>query len=366
MSDTHAAQSGGETVSVVPFTPPVEADKTPTNITEAARQLSSWRAEQRKPKAETTEAPAAPAEAAAAAEPPKSEAKAEDAAPQEEATGETQATDPVEEQPLELPRSWSKEKAEIWTKLDRDTQQYLLDHDSEVSKGVRNAQNEAAEQRKAYEAQRTQAEQARQQYEAALPVLLQQLHDAHMGEFADLKTIDDVQRLATDDPVRYLKWDAQQKRIAAVAQQQQAAQQRQHDEFAKEWKDFAEKQDSLLLERAPELSDKTRAAKVADNAKQVLKDHGFTDQELGDLWNGKQALSLRDHRLQLLILDGVKYREAKSTVKPAPKSVPPVQRPGVAAPKGADDAVQALKDKFERNPDLKTAAAMLTARRRSA
>lgn len=361
MSDVHAAQSGGEVVSV-PFTPPAEADKTPTTASEAGRQLAAWRQKQREAKPES-EAPAAPAEAAA--EQPKSEAKAEDAAPPQEAPGETQESDPAELPPIEAPRSWTKDEKERFATLPRETQEYIASREQEREHATRQSQNEAAEQRKAYEAQRAQAEQARQQYEAALPLLLKQLHDTHMGEFADIKTIDDVQKLSVDDPVRYVKWNAQQQRIAAIAQQQQAAQQRQAEEFSRQWSDFARKQDELLLERAPELKDETRAAKAAANAKQVLKDHGFSDQELSDLFNGKQALSLRDYRVQLLVLDGVKYREAKSA-KPAPKSVPPVQRPGVAQPKGADDAVQALKDKFERTGDLKHAAALLAARRKSA
>jgi hypothetical protein len=265
-----------------------------------------------------------------------------------------------------LPRSWSKEKADIWTKLDRGTQQFLLEHDSEVSKGVRNAQNEAAEQRKQYESQAQAAEQARQQYEAALPVLMQQLHDAHAGEFQDIKSMQDVEKLAVEDPVRYLKWDAQQKKIAAVAQQMDAAQKRQAHEYEQMWSDFAQKQDEILTERVPELKDKARASKVAESAKATLKDVGFTDQELSDLYHGKLSLSLRDARVQMLVVDAVKYREAKSAVKPAPKSVPPVQRPGVAQPKGPSDAVQALKDKFEKTGGLKEAAALLAARRRSA
>jgi hypothetical protein len=242
----------------------------------------------------------------------------------------------------------------------------LLEHDSEVSKGVRNAQNEAAEQRKQYETQAQAAEQARQQYEAALPVLMQQLHDAHAGEFADVRSIQDVEKLAVEDPVRYLKWDAQQKKIAAVAQQMDAAQQRQAHQYEQMWTDFAQKQDEILAERVPELKDKTRAAKVAESAKATLKDVGFTDQELSALYHGKLSLSLRDARVQQLVVDAVRYREAKSAVKPAPKSVPPVQRPGVAQPRGQGEAVQALKDKFEKTGGLKDAAALLIARRRSA
>ena len=120
-----------------------------------------------------------------------------------------------------------------------------------------------------------------------------------------------------------------------------AAQDRQTTEFETKWSEFATKQDQLLLDRAPELADKSKAGKIGDKAVEVLKDIGFNDQELAQLWTGKASVSLRDHRVQLLILDGVKYREAKANVaKPIAKPIPPVQRPGVAAPKGAANAAQ--------------------------
>src|SRR3990167_194442 len=73
----------------------------------------------------------------------------DDAAPQgTEATGEDEKIDPEETPPLDLPRSWAQDAQERWTKLDRETQQYLLDHDSKASETVRRAQNEAAEARK--------------------------------------------------------------------------------------------------------------------------------------------------------------------------------------------------------------------------
>src|SRR5687767_5127020 len=105
MSEATAVQPGSEPVSV-PFTPPAETDQTPTNVSEAARQLSSWRAKQRDPKPE--HAPAAPE--AAAAEHTESEARAEDAAPLEEAPGETQESDPAELPPIEAPRSWTNDE----------------------------------------------------------------------------------------------------------------------------------------------------------------------------------------------------------------------------------------------------------------
>jgi hypothetical protein len=76
-----------------------------------------------------------------------SPAPAEDAAPPPEATGEIEEADPAEVPPLERPRSWAKEREEAWTRLDRDTQEYLLEHDKTTSFEVRKAQNDAAERK---------------------------------------------------------------------------------------------------------------------------------------------------------------------------------------------------------------------------
>ena len=98
----------------------------------------------------------------------------------------------------------------------------------------------------------------------------------------------------------------------------------------------------------------------------VLKDLGYNDQELSDLWNGRGAMSLRDHRVQLLIRDGVRYRDAQAAARSAAvRPVPSVQRPGAAAPRGADaDArLSALNSKLEQSGSLKDAAALLAAQR---
>jgi hypothetical protein len=100
----------------------------------------------------------------------------------------------------------------------------------------------------------------------------------------------------------------------------------------------------------------------------VLKDRGFTAPELHALYQGRGALSLRDHRLQLLILDAVKFHDAQKAAKEAAaKPVPPVQRPGVAQPRNAaaDQHIQNLKQKLDQSGSLKDAAALVAARRKA-
>ncbi|MGE5165135.1 MAG: hypothetical protein ACM3IH_14075 [Sphingobacteriales bacterium] len=314
-----------------------KASQPETNeASEAGRKLASFRAKKAEAPNGKISGQDWNADQAVPEEPQTELAEEADSGP-DEVPAETQESDQEAElPPIDAPRSWTKEDKELFVSLPRETQERIADRERLRERDFLNRQNEAAEKLKGLTAKEQQVEQARQQYEQALPMLLQTLQQAQQGEFADIKTMADVEKLAREDWPRYALWDAQQKKIAAMAQEVQAAQARQASEFEQKWNDFAGREDKSLIERAPELADKTRSQKVADSAVDLLRDVGFTEKELGDLWNGKASISLRDHRVQLLILDGVKYREAKANIaKPLAKPVKPVQRPGAAPDKGA-------------------------------
>ncbi len=323
----------------------------PLSVLEAARSLVQTRYKEQAEVTRQAEAPAAPAEAAPAEPEQELAGEASAAPPEAEAPGETKEAEPArDEPPIEPPRSWTKDEKERFKSLPRETQEYLASREQERDRELRRSQNEAAERAKAIEAKEQAAEQVRTQYEQALPMLLQALQEQQAGEFADIKSIADVEKLAREDWPRYVLWDAQQKKIAAVAQQVQTAQQRQQQEKATKWNAFAKEQDALFAEKAPELADNDARSKAARNAADMLKDIGFSDNELGELWTGQKEMSLRDHRLQLLIRDAVRYREAQAAAKKvtaAPK--PPVQRPGVAANRGQsrDAEIQALTKQLD-------------------
>jgi hypothetical protein len=354
-------------------------DNAPAAMTasDAARMLRSLR---NKPREESDQNQVSALERAetAAPEQTQSPAQAEDAAPPGEdpgATGATEGTpDPAPvEPPIEPPRSWSREARERWSKLDPDTQKYLLDRDSTDSQAVRKAQNEAAEARKAIDAERSKVEQARQQYETALPQLMQILQAQAQGEFADIKTIADVEKLAREDWPRYLQWDLAQKKVAAVNQQMAEATQRQAQERQQKFSEFASAEDKLFAERVPDMADPDKAAKLQTAALAVLKDLGFDDAELGQSWNGAKDFSLRDHRVQLLIRDAVAWRDAQAKAKAAViKPVPPVQRPGVAQSRqtaGAEAIIAGLQKQLETASGMnatKIAAEIVRTRRAAA
>lgn len=336
-------------------------------VSEAARMLASLR----KPKQQES---AAPAEAAA--EPATgSEAQAEDAGPPEtEPTGEhqtEQSAEPADElPPIEPPRSWKAEEKERFKSLPRETQAYLAERETERDRAIRQSQNEAAEKLKGLTAKEQAVEQARQQYEAALPQLLQTLQSQQAGEFSDVKTINDVERLAREDWPRYLQWDVAQKKIAAVQQEMLASQQRATQEKAQKFSEFAQRQDDLFKDRVPDMGDPAKAAKLQTAAMNVLKDLGFEEAELTGSWNGEKDLSLRDHRVQLLIRDATLWRDAQAkAVTAAKRPVPPVQRPGAATVRSSarESEIQNLSQQLDKSSGLNAmrAAAKLVAMRRA-
>lgn len=360
----------GDAGQVTPVAPPAApVNEGPINPRDAGRALALRRVEKRKE--EQAAQAAAPKEPDAA--PPHNPELAEaNADPLEEAPGETpsEADTPVEPDPIEPPRSWTKDEKERFKSLPRETQEYLAKRETERDREFRRSQNEASEKQKAIEAERDQVAKLRDRYEKeALPAVMQLLQAETNAAFADIKTQQDLDRLAAEDPVRWVQYQNQQTKLATVQREIQNATERQESERAQKFELFAQKEDETLKDFVPELADPEKARKLGNSAISTLKEIGFTDQELAKLWNGREQVSIRDHRIQRLIVDGVKYREAQAAKKAAvatPK--PPVQKPGVAQPKGAaaHAQVQALQQKAAESGSLKDGVAALIARRKAA
>jgi hypothetical protein len=357
MSDAiNVAPGGGEGASapIAVITPAADTGEN-LSISQAARALAAAR---HKPKEQEAAAPAqveqAPQELPdeGNAAPPEAEAPSE----------EISEAEPAEAlPPIEPPRSWTKEAKDRWESLPRETQEYLAQREQERDREVRQSQNKSAEERKAIEAERQKAEQVRQQYEAALPSLMQTLQDVQAGQFSDIRTMADVEKLVAEDPLRYLQWQAHQQKVQAVQQELEKAEARKHHESENKRQEFIKSEYDRLVERIPDLADPVKAQETTNKVVSRLKDIGFTDGELAEL---SKSDFIHDHRIQLLLIDGVKYAEvqkAKQTV--VAKPVPAVQRPGTARPQGAAAAenIQALTAKLERTGSLKDAQALRAA-----
>jgi hypothetical protein len=367
-----------ETLEVDSVSAPIEPPKVevegsgPLSPREAARALAAWRYKRSAAAAQAESAakpPAAAADAKTDAQADADSASAANEQPVSAAPADAQPSgdksendEPDTAPPIDPPHSWSKDARERWQTLPRDLQEYIAQREQERDRELRRGQNEAAERLKTLSAKEQALEQARQQYEQALPVLLQTLQAQQQGEFSDIKTMADVEKLSREDPFRYLQWTAHQQKIAAVQAELKAAEERQLKQLEENWTKFAEAEDRAFLEKAPEFADKDKATKLAQEAFNHLRDLGFSDEEVRQLWNGQRALTLRDHRVQLLVRDAVALKQARqnATQKPS-KPVPPVQRPGSGRPQGSDLAkqIRELENRLSQSTGL--AAARLAA-----
>lgn len=364
MSDTNVAPGGGESATA-PETVVAPAIETTQPLT--ARDHAIALSQRRWEKARQSQEAPPPAEEPEKVEAPQELAEEANADQPEADPGETKEPDPVVEElpPIEPPRSWTKEEKARFQSLPRETQEYLSQREQERDAAIRRSQNEAAEKLKGLSAKEQAVEAERQKYEAALPVLLQTLQDQQAGQFADVKTQSDVDRMAQEDPFRYIQWTAHQQKVASVQNEMRVAQERQANEWLGKWQEFASREDKLTAERIPELADPAQRTKIQESAIGYLKDIGFEESELGSAWNGQASLSLRDHRVQGMIRDAVKYREGQAAAKKAvaTKPLPPVQRPGVAAPRGNDSTIQTMSKKLASSGSIEDAAALVMARR---
>ncbi len=289
--------------------------------------------------------------------------------PPQEAPERTESTDPEAqpEQAIEAPRSWSKEEKERFSSLPRETQEYLTRRENERDTALRRGQNEAATQRKTLEDRERAVEQMRTQYEQILPALAQQLQQQQQGEFADIRTQQDVDNMARNDWQRFAMWQAHQMKVQNVQQQIQANYQQQQQEYTQKWQQFAQAEDNLFAQDMPEMSDPAQAQDLANRAATLLRDTGFSDDDLGKLWSGQASVSLRDHRIQKIIAKAARYDAAKAGVPAKRAALPPSKtlRPGTPAERASDAQtnLDSLTKNLESSGSWKAGAELLIARR---
>jgi hypothetical protein len=336
-----------------------EAPESFSSASEAAAFLARHAAEKRKQGAQASDEPAEQPEEVSGDEP------AEEPAQPDLETEETQETEAAEP-PIPPPASWPKEEKEAFAKLPRDLQEIVAKREQDRDRHFTKGQQETAAERKAMEAKAREAEQLRQQYEQQLPMVANAIQQAIMTEFPDIKTMDDVQRLAREDWPRYVQWDAKQKQLAQWQTEAQAAQQRQKQEAESTLQKWRESQDQEFEQHISAVPESERKSLAAE-AKNALIEYGLTDEQVSDLWNNS---ILRTAAMQRVLADAARFRLAKRTAtKPAAKPVPPVQRPGnaVRAPNRAlEGQIAALEGKSSLTVKEATDLMALKAQRRRA
>ncbi len=261
--------------------------------------------------------------------------------------------EPTQATSLDMPDSWGKTAVDLWQTLSPEHQQFLKQHEAKRTSGLSRQANElkakedqikAAEQR--YEQERLQLATAAQRYQSDAVKRFQ-------AEFGDVK---DVQKLASEDPARFLKWQAGY--MAAEAAKQEAAQWTSaiEQDRIKQLNEFREAENAKLIERFSLDSEETATAcqewltkfvePLGINAARVAQ---YTAEEIA------------------LAEDGRKYRAAlaKRAEVERQKAPPPrVIKPGTAQTGSSlrEQSVSQLTNKLQKTGSEKDAAALFKAR----
>lgn len=287
--------------------------------------------------------------------------------PETDPADKTNEPDPAEQPLIERPRSWAKELDEEWASYPREAQQKIAKREQERDAAIRRSQNEAADARKAAEAQAAEAQKVKQQYEAQLPQLMQELQNAYQSSFSDIKTLEDAAKLQAEDPFRFQAWQVHQMRLQAAKQETDRVQGEQAQAKLGKRAAYEAEQNKLLVEFVPEMADPKKASELRERAIGLLTDDlGLKNDQLSRWYaddTGHEILS--NAGIQKLIADGLKYRDLLAAPKAAVKpNTPPVQRPGVARPAGAQDSehIQTLEKRLNQTGSEKDAWALYEAK----
>lgn len=329
------------------------------------------------PPAEAT--PTAPAD-------PKSPPQGDDAGTDEnQPPGEDEEADPDADKqpPIERPRSWSKDDEADWNALPRSRQEKIAERERTRETDINRRMSEAATKLQGVTAKEQQAEQARQHYEAKAKEALAVLEREQRRDFPEIKSLDDLQtiameaqRLSVTDPVRagqlnaYLKaWDIHQQQLQAATVAVQQADERAKTEFKTSKSRYQAEQRQKLNDLVPELADNDKYLAQWNRALPILKDLGFSEQNLND-WSETDAGSkiLLSAAFQKLMSDSLKLADLEAAQKAAKtavvnRAVPSVVRPGAQAPAGAAQSanLQALARRLDQSGSLDDAFALYQA-----
>ena len=328
---------------------PLETGQT---FSSAAAALQAYKrqeaaAEAPAPKETPVEAPRveAPAETPAAETP--SEASTDDNAVEEGADALP---------PIDAPSSFTSEEKEAFKNLPRNLQETLARRQSERERATSKAMQEAAEKRKAADADREAAQKVSQHYLQQLQTYIPVLQQKLAGEFSDIKTLADAQTLADTDPARWARWSqAQQLLHGAVADQRRIVEENR-EKASHEHREYVRAEREKLIEKLPELHDDAKFSTFSNDLGKYLKNEGFNAQEIEALTDHRTALVAR----KAMLYDRAQAAKTAAAVKPIPK----VQVPGAGSSKAGSEAqtnIQKFDKALKNGADLRELSKFLRA-----
>jgi hypothetical protein len=168
-----------------------------------------------------------------------------------------------------------------------------------------------AEERNAFVEQQTALGQERETYANVLQQLRQQMEAAAQPNI-------DWDTLERQDPVQWLKLKQmerdRQAQIQAVQEEQVRMQQLLQGQQSEELERRLSQERTMVLEKIPEWSDSDLQADEQRKLLEYGKTLGFSDEELGQIYDHRALIALRDAWRYHQLTNGEKIRTAKSKI----------------------------------------------------
>lgn len=222
------------------------------------------------------------------------------------ADDEGDAPEPEETLPaIEPPLSWTKEQREHWTKLPRETQQYLQSREQQRDAEVNRSQREVAEVRRSIDAEKAAFAQERQRYAEQLRTIVPLIENLDPIIAAGDRT--DWVKLAQEDPAGYVvrqqQYQQRKVEVANAIQQRNAIEaQMMQEHLANEGRKLVEAVSDWHDPDENKAIEKARAG-IDAIRKGAVEKYGFRPEEVA---------IIRDHRIARMAKDAIAYHELKA------------------------------------------------------
>ena len=168
-----------------------------------------------------------------------------------------------------------------------------------------------ADERNAFADQQTALGQERQTYASVLQQLRQQMESAAQPNI-------DWDTLERQDPLQYLKLKQMERdrgeQIQAVQEEQVRMQQLLQGQQSEELEKRLSQERTMVLEKIPEWSDSDLQADEQRKLLEYGKTLGFSDEELGQIYDHRALIALRDAWRYNQLTNGEKIQTAKSKI----------------------------------------------------
>lgn len=278
---------------------------------------------------------------------------------------EYEADAPEEDQAeaVEMPKSWSKDDAELWQSLSPSAQAKIAEREGQRDAAVNSKFQEVANARKEYEAKLAEATESRDKWARDYDLLIADLSLPEPDPRQFGLGTPHYNRDAYDMAV--IEWKEGTKGLESLRQQRENIRAQQEQESMAQWNarkaEIEAEHAPRLLSLMPELSDGAQA----EPALRALVSYAIESGLDATLFSEQNQPFITSAELTL-IAKARKYDElSKGTAKPEPKRQPAI-KPGVATPRSAQKSVQKNKAmaRLQTENSIEAAVAAMRAARR--